>query len=519
MLVNFSVIYLIAAIIGSLLLCVYAWRNRQARDAKPFTVACLASVCWMFGDVVGRLSETLDGQIAAELIRYVGVVFLPLTMLVFVYSYCGKRISRRAIVLLAVVPVISWLVLLTNSSHQLFFTEIHFGGASHSPPQVQHGVFFWFVHLPYGYFLSLFGFLTVLLEVSRASRHYRNRLLILLAALCIPFAVNVIGVFKLFGEIGYTPLSFPITFSILAVAIFRYRFLTSTPIAYETVFKTIRDGVVVLDQNNIIIDINPAAAKDLMKSPREIVGTRFEEAFARWGEMVERYKTVPDLYDEIELDIGGKQHFISVTVTPLVNNRGTLDGRVLTMRDITDRKHQQFSLETLAFHDPLTRLANRRKFEEEVENALGAFREKRQPFAILYFDLNHFKNVNDTMGHAVGDELLKYVAARISSILRKPDLLARLGGDEFAAILRDCDETKINLVVERILDNVQRPFKVGKHTLVADLSIGAAFCPENGTNPGELLRHADSAMYQAKQNGGGLAIIHTPIEIGIHLSM
>jgi diguanylate cyclase (GGDEF)-like protein/PAS domain S-box-containing protein len=498
-------------------MCVYAWRNQQARNAKAFAVACFTSVLWMTGDIIGRLSfESLTGQFVGEIVRFLGGGFLPLAMLVFVYRYCSKHISRKMIVLLCIIPIVSWMFLLTNSWHNLFFSKIQLGNLN--ALKVEYGYYFWYVHLPYCYILSAISFLTVFLETSRASRHYRIRLLILLLSLSIPLVVNVVGVFKLLGEFSYTSLSFPVTFSIIAIAIFRYHFLVSNPIAYETVFKTIRDGVIVLDHNNIITDINPAAAAGLHKSQKEIIGSKFENAFENWKELLERYKTVPDLYDEIELNIDGKQHYLSVTITPLENINGTLDGRIFTLRDITDRKQHQFSLETLAFHDPLTRLANRHKFQEEVERALIKSRETNEPFAILYFDLNHFKAVNDTMGHEVGDELLKYVAARVSSILRKPDLLARLGGDEFAALLHNCNDDGINIVVKRLLDNVQRPFKVGKHTLVADLSIGAAFYPENGKNLAELLRHADSAMYQAKQNGGGLALIGGEIEVFTHLS-
>ena len=517
MLLNFPVIYLTVSIVGLLLICIYASRDQQARNAKSFVVACLTAVLWMIGDVIGRVSQTLEGEMFGEIVRYLGGGFVPLSMLVFIYEYCGKNINRKFIAALCVIPVVSWFFLISNNLHHLFFSEIHLGGANSL--KVVYGYYFWVAHLPYSYALSAVGYLTVLLETSRASRHYRNRLLILLFAISVPFAVNIIGTFKLLGEISYTSLSFPVTFSILAVAIFRYRFLVSDPIAYETVFKTIRDGVIILDRNNFIIDINPAAAESLDKTPRQIIGSKFETTFASWKGLLDRYETVLDLYDETELYLGGAQHFLSVTITPLRNKKGMLDGRIFTVRDITDRKHQQFSLETLAFHDPLTRLANRHKFQEEVETALLKYRQTAEPFSILYFDLNHFKTVNDTMGHDVGDELLKYVAARVSSILRKPDLLARIGGDEFAALLHNCDETGVNAVVERLLDNVQRPFQVGKHTVVADLSIGAAFYPENGANLAELLRHADSAMYRAKQNGGGLAFVESEIKIASQLNM
>ena len=165
----------------------------------------------------------------------------------------------------------------------------------------------------------------------------------------------------------------------------------------------------------------------------------------------------------------------------------------------------------MAFYDPLTRLANRRKFLETADQALRDFSINKK-IALLYFDLNRFKAVNDTLGHHVGDELLKYVGQRVSSVLRAPNFIARLCGDEFAVLLHDCSRENISSIVSRILENVECPFRVGEHTLTAKLSIGAAFYPENGKSLNELLLQADEAMYQAKRNGGGLALYEAYIK-------
>lgn len=198
---------------------------------------------------------------------------------------------------------------------------------------------------------------------------------------------------------------------------------------------------------------------------------------------------------------------------------GNSEGRIITIRDNTDRHKHQLSLEALAFHDPLTRLANRRKFQEEVERAIEKSVETNKPLALLYFDLNRFKTVNDRFGHETGDELLKYGAARVASTLRKLDILARLGGDEFALLLNNCNEDGVEIVVARLLDNVQRSFKVGEHTLIADLSLGASFYPKDGENLTELLRHADTEMYRAKQNVGGLAQMTQKIDSPVGMEM
>ncbi|MEP6900351.1 MAG: diguanylate cyclase [Actinomycetota bacterium] len=517
MLTSFSVIYLILAIIVSSMINIYAWRNPQTRGSRTFVAACMTAILWMSGDVIGRVSDTFSGQWIGEIVRYLGVEILPVTMLVFIYQYCGKHINRRRIKWLLVIPAISWLVMVTNPWHYLFFSSMEIG--VNDSMKLKYGVFFWFVHLPYCYSLLLISFFSVFVEFNRASRHYRKPILLLFISFCIPFVVNVVGVFRILGDTSYTPYSFPIFFTIMAFAIFRYQFLGSNPIAYETVFKTIRDGVLILDQNDIIRDINPAAAQGLAKKPIEAIGLHVRDAFSAWQTAIELYDAKPLELGEIEVSLFGATRYLAIDSTPLASSTVNFKGRIITIRDITDRHTHQLSLEALAFHDPLTRLANRRKFQEEVECAIEYSDEKNEPLAILYFDLNRFKAVNDKFGHETGDELLKFVAARVASILRKPDTLARLGGDEFALLLHNCDETGIELVVERLLDNVQRPFKVAEHTLIAELSIGAAFYPKNGKNLTELLRHADTAMYQAKQNGGGFVLPRLRHDLAANLEM
>lgn len=381
--------YLILSIIVSIGISLYAWKHRQTYGSKAFAVACTATILWMLGDVVGRISETFTGQWIGEIIRYLGITIMPVAMLIFIYQYCGKKISNRIIQWLFVVPAISWLMLLTNSYHNLFFKSLILG--TDSAMKGEYGTYFWSVHLPYCYGIILFGLTKVLVELSRASRHYRKQIWLLLIALLIPFAFNVVGVFKLISNFNYTPLSIPIFFSIMAYAIFRHQFLGSNPIGYEVVFKTIRDGVLILDKNDVIRDINPAAAKGLGKEPTEIIGMFVRDAFAAWESAVKLYDQKPKELGEIEVLLFGSTRYLSIESTTLAPSSGVYEGRIITIRDITDRHQHQLSLEALAFHDPLTRLANRRKFQEEVERAIEKTKESKQNFAILYLDLNRLR--------------------------------------------------------------------------------------------------------------------------------
>lgn len=345
---------------------IYAWRNPQTRGSRAFAAACLISVFWMFGDVISRVSETFTGELIGEIFRYAAVPILPVALLVFVYQYCGKKISQARIKWLLFIPVFSWLMMLTSPWHQLFFSNMQSGGEN--AMKVEYGYYFLLVHVPYSYSLMLISFFTLLMEFSRASSHYRKQILLLFFSLSIPSIVNVLVITKILSN--FTPLSFPIFFTIMCYAIFRYQFLGSNPIAYETVFHTIRDGVLILDRHEIIRDINPSAAKGLKQNSSEIIGLHVREAFKEWTTVVEAYDKNPLKIGEIEVFVFGQKRFLSVESTRLAAQNGISEGRIISIRDITDHHQYKLSLEALAFHDPLTRLANRRKFQEEVERAL-----------------------------------------------------------------------------------------------------------------------------------------------------
>lgn len=180
---------------------------------------------------------------------------------------------------------------------------------------------------------------------------------------------------------------------------------------------------------------------------------------------------------------------------------------VLSARDIGARKALEQQLSHQAFHDPLTDLANRALLLDRVEHA---FQRERRPFSLLFLDLDNFKAVNDSLGHAVGDKLLKSVAARLRTCLRPTDTAARLGGDEFALLLEDArTSTSAADVAERVLRALGKPFVIDGRESFTQASIGIATSTLANTKD-ELLRNADIAMYQAKQRGKGTFVAFEP---------
>ncbi len=179
--------------------------------------------------------------------------------------------------------------------------------------------------------------------------------------------------------------------------------------------------------------------------------------------------------------------------------------------DITDRKVAENRLAWLANHDPLTHLYNRRSFQDQFANLLDIAMRQGQPVALLYFDLDQFKYINDTCGHKAGDLLLQMIAERLREVTRSSDILARLGGDEFALVIYGIGEEEAVKVAEKIFSSLQSiDYRIKDHPFKITVSIGIALFPEHGHSIQELLANADLAMYQAKEAGRGCIHVYSP---------
>ena len=202
----------------------------------------------------------------------------------------------------------------------------------------------------------------------------------------------------------------------------------------------------------------------------------------------------------------GKEFPLEISLSSWETAEGLFYSGII--RDITERKLLEDQLTHQALHDPLTKLANRVLFRNRVEHALARGNRNKNPIAVLFLDLDNFKTINDSMGHAAGDMLLVSIAERLVASLRSSDTPARLGGDEFAILVEDATQIGIVIsVAERILDVLREPFVIDGKEVFIGTSIGVAATITGNETPDELLRNADVAMYMAKNQGKGRHIV------------
>lgn len=237
------------------------------------------------------------------------------------------------------------------------------------------------------------------------------------------------------------------------------------------------------------------------KTPQELLGKETGDFVAENYKKCLVSKKSITYEQEVRLPEGNRTWLI--TLTPIVE-ADIVTHIVGSETDITERKKLELELEKKANYDNLTGLPNRRLFFEQLERLIVQSERDKTQFALLFIDLDGFKDINDNYGHEVGDRVLITVGKRIEKCIRKVDTAARMGGDEYSVLLRDIEDKKtISDIVEKIHRTLQEVMHIGNHTCHVDSSIGIAIYPANGKNGEILLRNADSKMYEVKRKGKG----------------
>ncbi|HRC72415.1 MAG TPA: EAL domain-containing protein [Candidatus Competibacter sp.] len=274
------------------------------------------------------------------------------------------------------------------------------------------------------------------------------------------------------------------------------------------VFETVRESIVVTDAANNIVAVNPAfsalsgyaEAEVLGQNPRLLKSERQSESdyAAMWQAVATKGLWQGEFWNRRK---DGGLYLVLATINQVWNAAGELTYYISIATDITEQKQAEQRIEHLAYYDALTDLPNRTLLAQRAELALALAARRDEELALLFLDLDRFKEVNDSLGHAEGDTLLVQVATRLKSLLRNSDTVCRLGGDEFVLLLPDAGRDGAPKVADKILAAFREPFTVAGHSLRVTVSVGAALYPHDGITFDDLLKNADTALYRAKQEG------------------
>jgi two-component system CheB/CheR fusion protein len=274
------------------------------------------------------------------------------------------------------------------------------------------------------------------------------------------------------------------------------------------IFSQGSEGIIITDENNCIISTNKAFERitgfketDVLgKNPSTLSSGKQGSNFYRemWRALSVKNEWEGELYNRRKNGEIYPQH---LSISRVLDERENLTYYIAIFNDITHKKQIEQEIHQLAFYDPLTNTPNRHLLRDRLTQAIGSSIRENNNFCLMFLDLDHFKEVNDTLGHAAGDELLIQVSRRLESQVRDKDTVCRFGGDEFVLLLSEINKddaaSKANLVLTEIL----KPYFIHDQVLNISTSLGIAIYPEDGSDYSALLKNADTAMYQAKENG------------------
>lgn len=278
--------------------------------------------------------------------------------------------------------------------------------------------------------------------------------------------------------------------------------------------ESIGDAVITTNMQSEVTYLNPVAEKMTGWSKAEAAGRPILEVFRILNESTRKLAANPvDVVlahnkvcglanHTLLIAKSGAEYAIEDSAAPIRDQDGNILGVVLVFHDVSDARQMAQKMTYLAEHDYLTDLPNRLLLTDRITQAISAAKRRGSKLAILFFDIDHFKRVNDTLGHEVGDQLLKVLSKKLQMCIRASDTLSRQGGDEFVVLLPELTDDAVPAeIAQKILFSIKDPISIANHELFITASIGIAVYPDDGDNVDVLTRHADAAMYHAKNSG------------------
>lgn len=486
-------------------LYVFFKRHNYTNISYVFILYTFLISIYCFGTAFSLLSTSLEELKFWNTILYIGMPISAPLGLLFIMQYLGFNIFRKRYLLILVVPVISLFMVATNDLHHLHYRVFELDSEL-GAPYARQEIGTWYIIHGIVTFASMFvAFYLLLSQWRETSREYKPQLVALLFGQLLPMVTAFVYL------IGFTPPGIDPVPMVLWISSMLYlwaigssRLFRIMPIAKMTIFNNINDGVLVLDEYGRLVEHNAAAEKMFPGLSKTMFGRHFDEMWKDFSGENFPFEIEKKAIQK-DLQFTGEDHqpyTYQIRTTPLLHGLYH-KGQLLIFTDITEVKRLQLQLEQQAFYDDLTQIYNRRAFFQMCDQYFAEATEEKRSLTVILMDIDHFKKVNDTYGHAVGDQVLKHVVKLCQEQLNADQLFGRYGGEEFVLALRNTDLPAGEKVAEQLRQHVEdHPFYMKEGVLPVTLSLGVASAnhePEETLF--QLLNQADHALYVAKEDG------------------
>ena len=485
----------------SIFVWLYSLFRSQSSKRNYFLLLQAMVIIFLLGHLLEVTSANAEGAFTAVKFLYVGAYFVAVFTLFFIAEYSNFRlhplfVKTPLILVSAAIVLTMW----TTKSHGLVYQDYFFYTGTFSKLVFTPGPLYSIIH-HYPMVCIIFAMAILFYQIKKWSVNYRKQLFIFISCLSIPLVAEIIY----FVRLNINPLADPVYFTPYTIALMSFclylgvlRFNIFEIISSATIaaMEHIREGFVLVDENNNYLSSNSAAVKILPEIENLAKG---ESIFSitHWPNELKNMEN-----DLVEFPITNQEtRYYRVSVSPVTSKNQTIIGKIFLFRDITDNVKLMKDLENAAYIDSLTGIYNRKHFFELAVVEINRARRQNQTIYTAMLDLDFFKRVNDTHGHMAGDVVLKNTAEIIQQTIRAYDLVGRYGGEEFVLLFSGLDNNEALKLMERIRENMEYCIiNYEGIEIKITCSIGMAKLNEDDTLESSI-KKADEALYAAKNSG------------------
>lgn len=501
-----------------------AWKNRRDPVSRWFAATLAAVVVWAVGYALELMAGEVEDKVFFANLQFIGVSAISVCWWEMIRRHVGLfRVPRAVTAAVWAIPVVTVPMAFLNPWH-LFRGQpaLEIGVAPLPLLHADYGPWYWWVLMPFTFLVNV-ATLTVLIRgIVLGDRLCRLQHGLMTVAFLFPLIGNLMYMFDIVGWTDYNPAVGLLSISCLLIALglFRYGLFSIVPMARERVIEELADAVIVVDHRGRLADLNRAAEQLLAIERSECLARPAREALKDHPALLDAVvgptavtPGVVPLRCDITIDGPDGPSHHALTCAPLTTRRGAYLGRALMLHDISERVKLLEKTREMAERDDLTGLCNRRHFLELTTRELQRTQRYGLSLSFLLLDVDHFKKVNDTMGHQAGDRLLRELADLFRTNLRSSDIAGRVGGEEFAVVLPETDLDSAVEVAGRLREAVESlcfRFDNLGDPMPVTVSIGLVeFNHRDGGRPDNLrtlYERADRALYEAKASGRNMVV-------------
>ncbi|MDR0838926.1 MAG: diguanylate cyclase [Oscillospiraceae bacterium] len=508
------IIFLFISFVTNVFLLFVTVHNCRSEKKNWFVFCLISTVFFILGNFMEGISHSTEAALSGVKVMYVGACYMAPLFLLFTMDYCEINLKRKLLhkllrTLLLALPTVNLFLVWTTEYTRLIYKEFTFTADAtvRGLQIVSQGPLYYLV---YGTALVciLASIAIAVARMIKWNRRARLSLFLLLISGAAPLIANGLYILSSYifktdlHGVNLTPFALVVTYILFYVNVLRYDLFDFTPRARSATLDMIRDGILFLDTQLNYTSSN-AIARSLFPGLRAFGKGRPIAELPEWPEEL-RGLDAGESGKNIRFSLpgadGGDAHVFNAWVNTVRSGDKALSV-VIIIQDVTDNILLMQRLEDAAYTDGLTGLYNRKHFMELVSMQLEHARRADTRSCFLLFDLDLFKNVNDTFGHLAGDEVLRFVAQNVRRTVRAYDLVARYGGEEFVVFLADTDAELAARLAERIRENIAAaPCVYEDIEIPVTCSIGVTQT-RGDDSIDDVLKRADSAMYRAKETG------------------